>query len=327
MHPAWSVILLTTLIGAGQGLFLALFTAHSYALFGLLPAQDGPRFYAAGSLLVLLFMGAGLFASFFHLGRPERAWRSAAQWRTSWLSREVIVLPLFMGAVALYGLAQWFEWRPLLLTLPSGLAVDAPLLLGTLAWLLAFALYACTGMIYACLRFLREWHTPLTPINYLMLGGASGFSLAAAFAAMAAPQLTGFFAGWALIITLLGLANRVAALARNARLRPKSTLQTAIGIKHPQIRQTSPGFTGGSFNTREFFHHANLRLLPAVKWFFLATAFAAPAVLLAAALSTGSAGALAAAFVVQYCGLLAERWYFFAEARHPQNLYYASVGR
>jgi DMSO reductase anchor subunit len=26
--------------------------------------------------------------------------------------------------------------------------------------------------------------------------------------------------------------------------------------------------------------------------------------------------------VVQYAGLVAERWFFFAEARHPQNLYY-----
>jgi DMSO reductase anchor subunit len=31
------------------------------------------------------------------------------------------------------------------------------------------------------------------------------------------------------------------------------------------------------------------------------------------------------AFVAQYVGLLAERWYFFAEANHPQNLYYQGV--
>jgi len=28
---------------------------------------------------------------------------------------------------------------------------------------------------------------------------------------------------------------------------------------------------------------------------------------------------------VQFAGLLAERWYFFAEARHPQNLYYQAI--
>jgi DMSO reductase anchor subunit len=39
----------------------------------------------------------------------------------------------------------------------------------------------------------------------------------------------------------------------------------------------------------------------------------------------GSAVFLAAAFLVQYLGLLAERWFFFAQANHPQNLYYQSI--
>jgi DMSO reductase anchor subunit len=39
-----------------------------------------------------------------------------------------------------------------------------------------------------------------------------------------------------------------------------------------------------------------------------------------------SLGLLAAACLVQYAGLVAERWFFFAEAKHPQNLYYARVG-
>jgi hypothetical protein len=30
-------------------------------------------------------------------------------------------------------------------------------------------------------------------------------------------------------------------------------------------------------------------------------------------------------FGVQYLGLLAERWYFFAQANHPQNLYYQAT--
>ena len=43
--------------------------------------------------------GRGLGASFVHLGRPERAWRAVLMWRTSWLSREVIVLPAFIAVV------------------------------------------------------------------------------------------------------------------------------------------------------------------------------------------------------------------------------------
>jgi DMSO reductase anchor subunit len=39
----------------------------------------------------------------------------------------------------------------------------------------------------------------------------------------------------------------------------------------------------------------------------------------------GAAVVLILAFVVQYIGLLAERWFFFAQANHPQNLYYQSI--
>jgi len=325
MQPDFSVLLLTTLIGAGQGLFLALFTVQLYALFGLLPPQDGHMFYAHGSLIALAFLVGGLIASFFHLGRPERAWRAAAKWRTSWLSREVIVLPAFMAIVFLYGVAHLAGWKPELARLPSGIAIDATIVLGVVGTVLAFALFLCTAMIYACLPFLREWASPLTVVNYTLLGGASGFTLAAAFAGWVAPDLTRFFAGWALILIALGFASRVASLVRNSRLKPKSTLQTAIGIKHPQIAQKSMGFMGGSFNTHEFFHGKAGTFLRSIKWIFLAAAFALPALLLAAALAGASTGLLTLAFAVQYVGLLAERWFFFAQANHPQNLYYQAV--
>ncbi|OGS98950.1 MAG: DMSO reductase [Gallionellales bacterium RIFCSPLOWO2_12_FULL_59_22] len=324
MNPAFSVIFLTTLIGVGQGLLLALFTQQSYALFDLLPQQEA-RFYGWGALLALLFTVAGLIASFFHLGRPERAWRSAAQWRTSWLSREVIALPAFMGVLFLYGMTHLTGFDPVLLTLPSGLGIHATVMLGGIATVMAFALFVSTGMVYACMRFLQEWHSPLTVINFILLGGASGFTLAAFYAALVAPAQAGFFAGWALIITLLGLLGRGASLWRNARLKPKSTLQTAIGIKHPRIVQTAQGAMGGSFNTREFFHGKSESFLARVKVVFLLLAFAFPALLVVLDLSSPSTALLGCAFISQFVGLLAERWYFFAEARHPQNLYYRGV--
>lgn len=324
MHPAFSVIFLTTLIGVGQGLFLALFTVESYAAFDLLPPQAS-RFYALGSVLALGFLVAGLIASFFHLGHPERAWRSAAKWRTSWLSREVIVLPAFMGTVFLYGAAHFTGFNPVLATLPSGAPVNVTAMLGVAGTVLAFALFVCTGMIYACLRFLQEWHTPLTVINYTLLGGASGFVLAAALASFSAPEVTGFYDGWAMILTALALAGRVASLLRNARLKPKSTLRTAIGVKHPRIAQKAQGAMGGSFNTREFFHGRTAAFLRQVKWIFLLLTFVLPLVLLAGGAATRSSTLLAGAFAVQYLGLLAERWFFFAQANHPQNLYYQAV--
>jgi DMSO reductase anchor subunit len=324
MHPAFSVIFLTTLIGAGQGLFLALYTAQVYAAFNLLPMQDPVRFYAPGSLIAVLLLVAGLGASFLHLGRPERAWRSAAMWRTSWLSREVIALPACMGAIAAWGLVHYSGWNPSLFVL-GNLQVDLSLLIGAGGTLLCFALFLCTGMIYACIKFLQEWATPLTVVNYVLFGGASGFMLAAAFAAWQSPELVEFYGGWAIVMTGTAFVTRSASLVRNARLKRKSTIQSAIGIRHARIDQKAQGAMAGSFNTREFFHGASPRRYRSVKWIFLVLVFPVPVLLLATGLANPSFGLLLAAFTVQYVGLLAERWFFFAQANHPQNLYYQTV--
>jgi len=321
MRPAFSVILLTTLIGVGQGLFLALFSVQGLTRIGMLEAPAAPGFYPVASAIALAFLGVGLIASFFHLGRPERAWRAAAMWRTSWLSREVIVLPAFMGCVFLYGLGHHLGWP----SQPLFAGIDATLAIGAFGTALCLLLFLCTGMIYACLEFLREWHTPLTVINYLLFGCASGLMLAAAYAAIVAPSLARFLGAWAVGFTAVALVTRVASLIRNGRLKPGSTLQTAIGVKHPRIVQSSQGFMGGSFNTREFFHGRPEAFLRSVKWLFLVAVFPAPLALLGAGTLGAWPALVALAFVVQYAGLLAERWFFFAQANHPQNLYYQRV--
>jgi len=325
MHPAFSVIFLTTLIGAGQGLFLALYTGQVYSVFGLVPEQDPTSFHATGSLLALVLLGLGLLSSFLHLGRPERAWRAAARWRTSWLSREVIVLPALMGAIAAWAAIVHSGWNPLLFTLRGTFRVDLSLAVGAAAAVLAFALYVCTGMIYACIKQLQEWATPLTVINYTLFGLASGFMLAAAFASWGESGLVEVYAGWAVAATVVAFVTRTASLVRNARLKHRSTLQTAIGVRHAQIVQKSQGAMGGSFNTREFFHGASRRKYAFVKWLFLVLVFPAPLLLGALGIRPGGTGLLLAAFGVQYLGLLAERWFFFAQANHPQNLYYQTV--
>jgi hypothetical protein len=62
-----------------------------------------------------------------------------------------------------------------------------------------------------------------------------------------------------------------------------------------------------------------------VQWGFVVLGFVAPMALLALGLATGSRGVLIAVPPVQYAGLLAERWFFLAQSRHPQNLYYQSM--
>jgi len=306
MHPAFSVIFLTTLIGVGQGLFLALFGIEAVG------AQATPMFYVAGDALALAFLAAGLIASFFHLGRPLRAWRAVAMWRTSWLSREVIVLPVFMALVALHGWAHYSAW-------------NATLALGAATAIVGLALFYITAMNYVCIKFLQEWATPLTIVNYTLLGCASGFTFATLLTALVAPELARPLALWAVVFTAAAFVSRVASLARNARLHHRSSLQTAIGIQHPRIAQKSQGFMGSSFNTREFFHGKSRQVVQGVKWAFLVLAFPLPAALLLAGAGEAAVSLAALAFVIQYAGLVAERWFFFAQAAHPQNLYYQAA--
>lgn len=311
MNPAFSVVFLTTLLGAGQGLFLALFVVEGAVAAGVLSAPAS-GFYSCGSATAVILLGAGLLASFFHLGHPERAWRAAAMWRTSWLSREVIVLPVFMVLVTVYG---WMHW----------LGRPGTLTLGLLAAAVCVLLFVCTGMIYACIKFLQEWATPLTLVNFTLLGCASGVMLATALAAVRGEPNVAVLGQWAMLLTLAGMATRIASLRRNAALKPKSTLQSAIGIHHPKVVQKAQGFMGGSFNTREFFHGRGPGTLRMVKWLFIAAAFVLPVVLVKSGLGAGSSALLVLAFAMQFCGLVAERWFFFAQANHPQNLYYQTV--
>jgi sulfite dehydrogenase (quinone) subunit SoeC len=304
MRPAFSVVFLTTLIGAGQGLFLAVFAAEAATV-----RVPDERFFLVGAAVSLVLGALGLLASFFHLGHPERAWRSAAMWRTSWLSREVIALPVFMALVAAYGLARY-----------AGSSI-APAI-GALAAAASLALFVCTAMIYACIRFLQEWASRYTLANFFLMGCASGLTLAVPIAAMYAPSLAWTYAAAASASTLVALGVRLASLARNARIWPKSSPQSAIGIANPHIRQESQGFTASSFNTREFFHGVSAEGMRGLRMAFIQMAFILPVLLVLGGMAAQSLGVLAAAFAIQYGGLVVERWFFLAQANHPQNLYY-----
>lgn len=181
-------------------------------------------------------------------------------------------------------------------------------------------------MIYACIKFLQEWSNPLTVINYFLFGTASGFTLATALASyLGLAEQTQFFGGWAIALTVLVFITRSASLYRNSRIKHKSSIQTAIGVRHNKIEQKSQGAMGGSFNTREYFHGKTAMFLKSIKFIFMILVFPVPVLLLSSAISTGNTEVLIAAFVVQYLGLIAERWFFFAQANHPQNIYYQTV--
>jgi DMSO reductase anchor subunit len=306
VNPAFSVVIFTAIAGAAQGLVVTL------ALAVLAGVELSTGFVGAALILAEVMLLIGLGASFGHLGRPERAWRAALMWRTSWLSREVIVLPGFIGVVGLW-------WLGLRLGHASPLLPLAAIVVAALLWY-------CTAMIYACLRFIQEWAQPLTLINFVLLGLSSGLVLTSALAAFAGESaLLGVAGPSALAVTLLAWLTRMLALRRNATLKHKSSLQSATGIRSPHLVQKSMGMSAGSFNTREFFHGRTLAVLKQVKLGFIVFCFALPALLAVVGLASSSPWPWWLAAACQAPGLLADRWFFFAQAKHPQNLYYQVV--
>lgn len=308
MKPAASIVLFTTLAGAAQGVAVVLAVA---TLLERAPPGSAGMLWVVTAMLI-----AALTASFFHLGHPLRAWRAILMWRTSWMSREVIVLPAFIAIVGSWAL----------------LSTIAPAQHGAieiLAWLAivgAFVLWYCTAMIYACIRFIQEWAHPLTIINYTTLGLASGLVTSGVMAALAGQGgFASAIGGWAVASIALAWFTRALSLRRNAHLKLKSTVQSATGINSGRVVQKSMGMTGGSFNTREFFHGASATVFRMAKVGFQVLAFGLPLLLLAWAMLGQSTLAWLLAFLSQALGLLAERWFFFAQARHPQNIYYQAV--
>ena len=190
----------------------------------------------------------------------------------------------------------------------------------------AVCLWFCTAMIYACIRFIQEWAHPLTVANYITLGLASGCISAGLLGALTNERaFSSALSGWALAATAVAWLTRFLSLRRNARIKPASTTQSATGINSARVMQKSMGMTGGSFNTREFFHGASERMYRNMRTGFQLLAFALPLLFLAIESFTGSAIAWVLATLSQAVGLLAERWFFFAQARHPQNIYYQMV--
>src|SRR5438067_788038 len=176
MHPALSIVFFTTASGAGFSLFLLLGLGGPLAL---LPSSGGFGF-AAYTLAALLAAG-GLASSAFHLGRPERAWRAFSQWRSSWLSREGVFSVLTFLPAAVFGIG-WVFFDT------TGGFVG---LCGVFAATLAAATIFCTGMIYASLKPIHQWHNRWVVPNYLALALMSGFLLLDFLVRLWAPSCSG----------------------------------------------------------------------------------------------------------------------------------------
>lgn len=309
MHPAFSVIFFTVGSGAGFGLFALLYLADLFKLGGGLPGQY--TFWTG--VIALGLVGGGLASSTFHLANPKNAWRAFSRWRTSWLSREgvfsVVFFPFALAYLALYWLGEW----PTLRFLAGGIAT-------VVAWLTIFS----TGMIYASLKTIRHWNTPLVPAAYLSFGHFSGGMMLLVVALLAGVET------WPYVIMSLFQLFTAAFVKLIYYFwigtpGVGSTIQTATGFTRARVKLLDAGHTHGTFLTQEFGYQIPVIMGYSLRVLVFGFTFFLPLLLLAFALY-GHASLLVgiAALLSVLIGLVLERWLFFAEARHVVNLYHGA---
>lgn len=312
MNPAYSVIVFTTASGAGYGLLVALAAATLAQLVPLDPALG-----ATCVLVGLALVTVGLMSSTLHLGRPERAWRALSQWRSSWLSREgVAAIVTYLPAVAAGALWTFLPDASIWLALSLLLIIPCALVT---VW--------CTGMIYAALPTIRAWYQPLTAPTYLALSLLTGTTLLGLILAS--------FGVWSVAMAWAGLVLAVVSWVVKASYweavdadTPVRTLADATGLHGlGQVRPLVPPHTQANFVMREMGYAIARKHASRVRALTVILLFVIPIVASLVEIGLSRMGGVilpmtALAVLAAGLGVLAERWLFFAEARHISMVYY-----
>jgi len=308
MHPAYSVIIFTTISGAGYGLLTL--AALGMAL-GLLPVSPSFMIVLLGISMILVTIG--LFSSMTHLGHPERAWRAVSQWRSSWLSREGLFALLTYIPTGLLGLSYIFE-----------IGVELRQILGLAAAILAMITVYCTGMIYASLKTIRAWYQPLTTPIYVVLSLLSGALLLLCLLAVGGAQ-SGLLVKFAIILCALSLLLKLAYWNKIDEAPYDYTVQQALGFPDAvKIRQVEPAHTQANFVMREMGYKVARSNSARLRKLMVVLGFMVPFLCLAgsAFMPIYMVPLMVVLLISHAIGLMVERWLFFAEAEHVVNLYY-----
>lgn len=288
MHPAPSLILFSVLSGLGFGLM---------AWLGAGAVPVGGWTSAAFAAAALALASAGLVASLFHLGQPRRALKAFSQWRSSWLSREAALAVATLAAFAIYAAF----WALLGMRIaPLGWSVTA----------LALATVGATAMIYAQMRSVPRWRSPLTPATFLVAALAGGALIAGAQPAAR------------ILLAALGLAQLVDwSLGDRRFAAAATTLASATGLGGlGRLRAFERPHTGANYLTREMVFVIGRRHADKLRAIGLGFATLLP---LAVTLALPVGHLLGGLILLSHVsGMLVLRWLFFAQAEHVVGLYY-----
>lgn len=300
MHPAYSIIIFTTLSGLGYGLAVTLG-------LGFLDPSAVPTKIAY--LAALALISIGLLASLLHLGNPQRAWRALSQWRSSWLSREgVMAIATFVPLTSNAALCLFMNRQ-------DGI-------LGLITVLGALITVYCTSMIYASLKTVDSWHTRLTPLCFLLFSLAGGTLLAAFFAGPRGLPLQLL----ALLLLLLALVAKMVWRTRARTLVPLSTPESATGLGGiGKVRLLERPHALDNYLTREMGFRVARKHAEKLWAIAFVSGILLPVLALLTAMAVGGVLGLCLmviAVLTHLVGLFVERWLFFAEAKHAVMNYY-----
>ncbi len=311
MNPAMSVLIFTVSSGAGYGLL-------GWAL-GLQIASgrtvNMTEFFLVG-FIGLALVTLGLLSSTLHLANPKNAWRAFSRFRTSWLSREGVFAVLFYPFILAYAMVLWLNAG-----VPSGLSN----LLGLFAVVIALLTVICTGMIYASLKPIRQWHNRLTTPLYILFSAMSGCLLLVVLWFAHDNFLSGTLVFHFVCLAALTLVAKLAYFFYIGK--PEGlTIGDATGFSQAQVRLLDAGHSAKTFLSNEFVYDAGAVLLMNRRRWMLLFTFVLPVCITLVAIY------IAPNFVPReivylaipclFIGLLLERWLFFAEARHVVRLYH-----
>ncbi len=312
MHPGLSIILFTTASGAGFALFALLGIG---APLDLVPTSSW--FGLTALAVAVLLTAGGLVSSTFHLGRPERAWRAFSQWRSSWLSREGVFAVLTYVPAAIFGIG-WVAF---------GTTRGGPGLAGFFTAALAAATVFSTGMIYASLKPIHQWHNRWTVPNYLMLAAMSAWLiydfLVRFWERSARPA-----AFWTFVFVIVAWWIKEIYWRFIDTTTAPSTVASATALgRRGRVRLFEAPHTEENYLLQEMGFRVARKHARRLRGIARLAAFIVPAALTGLAfVSSGVTGAIAAGIAVASAalGLVVERWLFFAEARHMVTLYYGA---
>lgn len=312
MHPAYSVIVFTTLSGAGYGLLM---TMAALALTRSIAPDTRLGVVGLGAAFVMI--ATGLLSSTAHLGRPLRAWRALSQWRTSWLSREGLASLVTFVPAGVFALG-WIGYGT-----TSGIFGLAALL----SIALALATVYCTAMIYQSLPTIRAWHQPIVTPIYCVLSLATGSLLAITVLrlfALERPVLVGISVA---LLVLAAVLKRIYWSTIDSAQRTY-TVGAATGLgRFGDVRPLDPPHTQANYVMREMGYAIGRKHADKLRRITVWVGLLLPALLLAATLVMPPLPATTATLLaVVLCGfgVVTERWLFFAEAQHVVTLYYGA---